>query len=535
MKRLILFLLVLYSYGATGQHSLNWVKQMVPSGSPAGIISQRIAVDAFGNVYTTGQFSGLVDFDPGPGTTYMSTPTGSGGGHIFISKLSATGDFLWAKQFTGTIYMYANALAVSAAGDVYVAGTFNNTVDFDPGPGTAFLTAMSPTDVFVCRLNASGDFVWVKHIGSSNYESVYAMEFAHDGGLLLTGYGDATIDYDPGPSVFNLDAGGFIIKLSESGDLVWGTSLSGLGTAIDVEADGTIIQSGGDMNYITLNKLSASGNLIWSKMFNGGYMSAGDVTHNDAGEIYLSGNFESTLVWGTGSAESLSATDWRDAFIVRFDPSGATLGAWQLEGAGYNDLNCLEFRNGTLTAAGYFSGNTDFDFGSGSVTGNTSPQAYSDIAILTLSPDGTFQCLSTIGGSQPDYPTSMAFTADGKLLITGTVGDTADFDPGAGTKMLYHSANFIAQYQMCGMAAGLEEESLLPELFCQPNPASGMITINAKGEWELQICTIEGKIVKQERLSETQQLDVSDLCNGLYTISLFRGNKNAHQKLVISR
>ncbi|HEX8514590.1 MAG TPA: T9SS type A sorting domain-containing protein [Bacteroidia bacterium] len=534
MKKLILFLSIFSAGQVAAQHTLNWAEQMVPATASSGITSKKIAVDASGNVYTTGEFSGQVDFDPGPGIFNLNTPTGSGGGNIFISKLTANGDFVWAKQFTGTIYMYANALAVSPAGDVYVGGTFNNTVDFDPGSGTAYLTATSPSDIFICRLTSAGDFVWVKHIGADDSQSVLAMEFAHDGGLLLTGYGDPLTDYDPGAPVVNINDDGYLLKLTSSGDFVWVTAIAHTGQAIDVESDGTILQLGDDMNFISLNKLDASGNLLWSKTFNGGYMSAGDVTHGPAGDIYVSGNFESTISWGSASNETLNATNMRDAFIIHFDQSGTTLDAWQFEGTGYNTLNSLQFNNGSLTAAGYFSGPTDFDPGAGTITVNSTQPGWSDVVLLTLSPSGTVECLSTIGSTQPDYPSSMVFTSQGNFLVTGTVGDTADFDPGAGTAMLNYGSNFIAMYESC-IAAGINEANSQQPLFCQPNPASNSFIVSANGEWQLQVYTIEGRLVKQVERSEMQEVDVSDLVSGIYTVSLFRDNKVIHQKMVISR
>jgi len=70
-----------------------WAKKL---GGSTNDQSYSIALDGSGDVYTTGFFSGTADFDPGPGT-YTLTSVG-GNADIFISKLDALGNFVWAKQ-----------------------------------------------------------------------------------------------------------------------------------------------------------------------------------------------------------------------------------------------------------------------------------------------------------------------------------------------------------------------------------------------------------------------------------------------------
>src|SRR5205814_3157436 len=78
--------------------NLVWAKAM---GSPNQETANAIAVDGAGNVYTTGVFHDTCDFDPGPSTYNLTAP---GQEHIFVSKLNASGNFIWAKQMGGTAY-----------------------------------------------------------------------------------------------------------------------------------------------------------------------------------------------------------------------------------------------------------------------------------------------------------------------------------------------------------------------------------------------------------------------------------------------
>ena len=57
-----------------------------------------IALDASGNVYTTGYFYRTADFDPATGTFNLAS---AGNYDILISKLDVSGNFVWAKAMGG--------------------------------------------------------------------------------------------------------------------------------------------------------------------------------------------------------------------------------------------------------------------------------------------------------------------------------------------------------------------------------------------------------------------------------------------------
>ncbi|MBK7985963.1 MAG: hypothetical protein IPK11_03360 [Ignavibacteria bacterium] len=98
-----------------------------------------IAFDATNNVYTTGAFDVTVDFDPGTGVKNLSA---MGESDIFIQKLGAQGNFIWAKTFGGNDFDQSYSIAIDAESNVYSIGDFVGTVDFDPGTGVANLSAV---------------------------------------------------------------------------------------------------------------------------------------------------------------------------------------------------------------------------------------------------------------------------------------------------------------------------------------------------------------------------------------------------------
>ncbi len=129
------------------------------------LLSSAEVVDDSGNVYSTGFFQGTVDFDPGAG---LEERTSAGGFDLFVSKLDDAGDHVWTVVLGDTGDDRGAGVAVGDTGDVYVTGYFQGTVDFDPGAGVDELTASGVEDVFVARLTAAGDLVWVQGMGGSD-------------------------------------------------------------------------------------------------------------------------------------------------------------------------------------------------------------------------------------------------------------------------------------------------------------------------------------------------------------------------------
>jgi hypothetical protein len=144
-----LFCFFLLLSNSVSSQSLLWAKQL--SGTSWKNVND-MTVDKDGNVYSTGIFQDVVDFDPGPATFNLNT-IGSGvfSGDIFVSKLDSAGNFVWAKKMGGPEIDLGAAITHDVDGNIYVTGGFRNTADFDPGPGIYNMTAAGNTDVFVVK------------------------------------------------------------------------------------------------------------------------------------------------------------------------------------------------------------------------------------------------------------------------------------------------------------------------------------------------------------------------------------------------
>ena len=197
--------------------NLAWAKHMGGNNNDFGY---GIAVDAAGNVYTTGTFgSGTADFDPGP--AIFNLPFAGGSHDIFVSKLDNSGNFVWAKGVGGIFEDGGKSIALDGSGNVYVTGSFRDTVDFDPGPGIANLTSVGGSDIFVTKMTSSGSFVWAKQLGGVANDFGFGIAVDAAGNVYTTGSFVDTVDFDPGPGIANLTSVDyddiFVSKLDNNG------------------------------------------------------------------------------------------------------------------------------------------------------------------------------------------------------------------------------------------------------------------------------------------------------------------------------
>lgn len=334
-------------FNASG--TLLWTKQI--SGTDDGNVA-TITTDPAGNIYIAGTYAQTTDFDPGPGVFELQYSVAR---NSYICKLDNAGNFIWAKGFIGDLSEIAD-IAVDADQNIYTTGTLYTLTDFDPGPGVYNLDAQDAYDMFVCKLDADGEFLWAKQVsenGDTANVSGVSIAFDSQRNVYITGQFNGTADFDPGAGTFNLTATGpqsskeiFVCKLDVIGNFLWAGSFTG---PINEEINNILVDED-DNAYLTGNfwgtvdfdpgpgtfgitasptggntflcKLNGNGNLVWAKSFSGGNMyQRGSAITQD--HIYTTGYFRGTIDFDPGIATHLITTtgDW-DIFVSKMDLDG---------------------------------------------------------------------------------------------------------------------------------------------------------------------------------------------------------------------
>jgi hypothetical protein len=179
----------------TTKGDFSWVSPITSLSTTSFVTAKSLALDGGGNVIVGGQYDDSVDFDPRNGTTIL--PTGGGG---YITKLSNTGALVWAKSLENGKIAEVSGLAVDALGSIYATGTFNGTIDLDPGIGMQTRTSAGGFDILALKLSPDGTFVWGTTIGGTGYTDV-GRGIAVDsvGTVYIAGAYRGTVDFDPDP------------------------------------------------------------------------------------------------------------------------------------------------------------------------------------------------------------------------------------------------------------------------------------------------------------------------------------------------
>ena len=229
-----------YLLGFTAAGSPEWAAGY---GDASIDVGQDVGVDATGNVYLTGTYSGDVDFDPSGNEVVLSSVNRSS--DVALASYTPEGALRWALGVGSAQADGSFGLAVSETGISYVTGHFVGRVDFDPGPADASRVSLGARDAFLARYLEDGTFDWVHQMGSGFAEGRnVAVDATGAVGFVASYSGDVFPDPASTQRLTSVGEQDMLIaRYQPDGGLIWGRSVGGalteFVTAIALGADGT--------------------------------------------------------------------------------------------------------------------------------------------------------------------------------------------------------------------------------------------------------------------------------------------------------
>ncbi|MCC3160495.1 hypothetical protein LJ737_24875 [Hymenobacter sp. 15J16-1T3B] len=515
-----------------------WAEAPAPSAIPGLSLT---ALDAAGNLVVAGRFAGTLIL----GSDTLRTP---GDRDVFVARRSPSGQWLRAYQAGGPGHEAPAGLALDAAGNIIIAGTFSNASSTTFGPFTLPNAGQPNTpDLFVARLSPAGQWTQAVRAGGSGAETIAGLALDASGNAVVAG----SFGLDNSPAVFgsfSLASNGaedvFVARLNAAGQ--WTQAVSGGGSGskvvrgLHVDAAGTATVlgafnspsiafgaitltslpplSGFSFQYdVFVARLNAAGQ--WTQAVRGGGSGSESplaLAVDAGGTATVAGSYQAPS--STFGATTLTTTGLADVFVARLSPAGVWTQA--AGGGSTNDDNALAVAvdgNGNAFVAGSFRGPTA-SFGPATLP-NAAPNT-DDLFVARLNAAGQWTQAVGAGGPGVEYGFKVQLLPGGDLLLAGDYTGAAVFGSTTLPMPGMFSAGFLAR--LSGQA--LPARSGQPALGLAPNPAhttAHLTLAAATTPRTLLLLDAYGRTVRQQPVAAgatSATLGVQGLAPGFYLV-----------------
>jgi hypothetical protein len=341
------------------------------------------------------------------------------------------------------------AIAVDAAGAIYIAGTVNS--NYFPTVNARQSVFAGSNDVFVTKLDPTGStLIYSTYIGAIADDRATAIAVGPDGSAYVTGF-TASHDFPTVNALQETHAGGgrvnggdaFVFRLSPDGSsLIYSTFLGGsaddFGRGIAVDSSGAAYvagitlstdfpvanalqpEYGGGARDAFVAKLSPDGSqLLYSTYLGGtGTDEANGIAVDTAGNAYVTGETTNVSFPTVNAVQATYAGGARDVFVSKIDPEGSKLVYSTLIGGSADDFgrSIAVGRDGAAVVTGYTT-STNLRRVNAMQTTLGAPR---DAFVSKLNPEGTALIYSTyLGGTGTDEGFAVAVDEDGYAYVAG--------------------------------------------------------------------------------------------------------------------
>lgn len=498
--------------------------------------------DNNGNVYMTGQFSGVVDFDLQTGVSNKTHTPGSVN-DLYLVKYNTDRSLAWIHQMGGSGSGSGQAIAIDGSGNVYITGWFKGTINF--GGGNLSTSTVNTVETFFAKYNSSGGHIWSHRIaGSSGGDQGNTIELDNtEAHIYIGGYFARTADFDPGAGTANLVSNsnsfdGYIAKYTTGGVYQWasktGSSGSDFAFDLDVDASGNPYLCGRQLGDGFFSKYNTSGTLLWTKTISsGGFNNTikGITIDKSSGSIYITGDFHQTTDFDPNGGVANLTTTGENGFLARYSSTGSYL--WVTDfGIGKTYASAIN-GSGEIHVIGKFNNTIDFDPGPG--VANLTSAGGGDLFLAKYDASQNYIWAMREGSSTGDLSVDGSVSLDNSdnVYISGDFSGTSDFDPGPGIANLTSSSSledFLAKYgpnilpiELASFSAtwkdhSFDEVKLNWQTLSEKNNDSFIIERSNNGQDFIEILQVPGAGDSFEPINY-QELDIDPIKN---TVSYYR-------------
>lgn len=353
--------------------------------------------DSKGNIYATGYFEGDVDFDPSSKVAELKS---NGGLDVFVAKYDSLGNYQWAFNLGSSLTDIGYEITVDLKDNIYITGSFSDTLDLDPSAATANIISEGSSDIFLAKYDASGKYLWGYGFGGPSADIGYGLTTDSAHHVWFSGTFRYTVNFDPGTGTSSLTARN---------------------------------------NDAFLSKFDQSGNFKFAKFIGGSSNNYGYALVNGTNNcIYLAGEFRNTCDFDPSSnTANLSTSGTADPFLAKYDSLGRYVWAKGFNGSGTDKPTDLALdENENLFMVGYFQNSNDFD--ASTATANLTAAGGEDAFVASYDSTGTYRWAHGFGSKTTKNDRALGLAVkNGMVNITGYFSDTVDFNPSATTDSIF--------------------------------------------------------------------------------------------------
>ena len=194
-----------------------WGKSITSTGN---LNSSGITADYNGDLIVSGQYVGTIDLDPGAG---VLNKTSNGIYDIFVAKYDQTGNLIWGTSFGSPNSEDPWQTTVDDNNNIYLSGTFQDTMDITTVSGNVKLVSNGAGDAFVMKLDPMGQILWAGSFGGPSYDHPRSIDLLNNQYVLVAGSFAGNVDFDMGTGTSfhvsnNGSSDGFLLVLDLAGN-----------------------------------------------------------------------------------------------------------------------------------------------------------------------------------------------------------------------------------------------------------------------------------------------------------------------------